>query len=377
MAPRSRAAKDMAAQDPRFLWRDRLPVGHITVLAGAPAKGKSTLGYHLAADADVPAIFVTTEEADRSVWRPRLEAAGMDLGKAWHHGEVRFSKNPEDLAYLGSLIDDYKAELVIVDPLSNHMRGASIHRDEQVRDVFEPYLKLIDEKDVALLLHMHVLRSVDPNKHPQSVIPAGVLSIAKAIYLFSEEPGHDSDPNYRILACPDKFNFGPPPGSLRFEYNTKPVTVRDKITGTRRKRDYGYWTFSGESTVTARALLVTLAPETKDRKADRAGRFLIEQLKDGPVPGARVLAAGTQAEPPIAPRTLQRVAHDMSIVITDDEHDSRVKLWALPPEYLEVLEEAGSIDDVIIQEVDLPEVPDTLPEDWTGEEPTDEDGDAA
>ena len=73
----SRRAADMTALEQRFVWRGRLPVGHISVIAGPPAAGKSTLGYHIAADADVPTIFVTTEEADRAVWRPRIESSGM------------------------------------------------------------------------------------------------------------------------------------------------------------------------------------------------------------------------------------------------------------------------------------------------------------
>ena len=63
------------------------------MIAGAPAKGKSTLGYRIAADVDVPTIFVTSEEIDKSVWRPRVEAAGMNLDLTAHHREVKFSKN--------------------------------------------------------------------------------------------------------------------------------------------------------------------------------------------------------------------------------------------------------------------------------------------
>ena len=148
----SRLARDITSTEQAFLWHDRLPVGHITVVAGSPSKGKSTLGYRIAADADVPTIFVTTEEADRSVWRPRVEAAGMDLAKAAHHGEVKFSKRPEDLEYLAQLIERYKAKLVVVDPLSNHLRGASLSRDEQVRDVFEPYLAMLQDAGAALVL---------------------------------------------------------------------------------------------------------------------------------------------------------------------------------------------------------------------------------
>jgi predicted ATP-dependent serine protease len=129
----SRLACDMIPEEQRFLWHDRIPVGHITVICGAPAKGKSTLGYRIAADADVPTVFITTEESDTTVWRPRIEAAGANLIQVAHHPEIKFSKRPEDLPSLAEIVDRYKAQLVVVDPLANHLRGASIHRDEQVR----------------------------------------------------------------------------------------------------------------------------------------------------------------------------------------------------------------------------------------------------
>lgn len=60
----SRRASDMKAQEQVFLWKRRLPVGHLSVIGGVPSIGKSTLNYHVAAAVDVPTIFVTTEEAD-------------------------------------------------------------------------------------------------------------------------------------------------------------------------------------------------------------------------------------------------------------------------------------------------------------------------
>src|SRR5205823_5895614 len=151
----------------------------------------------------------------------------------------------------------------------NHLR-ASLSHEQSVREVFEPYLDYMQDADVAVLLQMHVLRDVNPKRHPLAAIPAGVTAIAKAIYLFADDPTIGSDPNVRILACADKFNFGEVPKSLEFEYATRPVSVCDELTGRRQLRDYGYWILRGESQVRATALLLSLTPETKERKADRA-----------------------------------------------------------------------------------------------------------
>jgi adenosyl cobinamide kinase/adenosyl cobinamide phosphate guanylyltransferase len=317
----------MTALEQRFVWRGRLPVGHISVIAGSPAAGKSTLGYHIAGDADVPTIFVTTEEADRAVWRPRIEASGMDLEKAWHHGEVQFSRRPEDLSYLAELVERYEAKLVIVDPVRNHLR-ASLSHEQSVREVFEPYLDYVQDADVALLLQMHVLRDVNAKRHPLAAIPSGVTAIAKAIYLFADDPTIGSDPNVRILACADKFNFGEVPRSLEFEYATRPVSVCDELTGRRQLRDYGYWILRGESKIRATALLLSLTPETKGARRTRAAWRAYGAAGAQSHPSRSSASTSEVFNRRSLMRTVERVAEEMGIVKTNGTTDQRQKFWS-------------------------------------------------
>ena len=286
----------------------------------------------------------------------------MDLSLAAHHSEVKFSRNRNDLDYLAGLVAGYGAKLIVVDPLSNHLHGASIHRDEQIRTLFEPYLHWLDEAGVALLLQMHVLRSVNAKHHPLSVVPAGVVSVSKAIYLFGDHPDFGADPNIRVLACADKFNFGPIPASFELEYATKPVRVTSAITRKRVARDYGYWILRGETKVSAKLLLATLAPETKERKADRVTQVLIELLKEGPQPREVIRLAISKLQPTTAWKTAERVANELGIETFDDEHDARKKWWKLPDYMLDMLEEMTEDDDEM--EFKEEDIPDTVPEEW-------------
>jgi hypothetical protein len=346
----------------RFLWDGRIPVGHITVIAGEPSKGKSTLGYRIAADTGVPTIFVTTEEVDDTVWRPRLEASGVDLEKAFHHPELQLGLGK--VGDLAELVDRYEAKLVIVDPLSNHLRDASVHRDEQVRSVLAPYMTLMRELDFSLVLQVHVLRSVPTNAHPLQAVPAGVVSCAKAIYLLGGDPRIGADPSIRILACADKFNFGGHPASLAFEYETNLVPVLDDKSGEWTTAEYGSFVSRGEVGVSSRALLVTMRPEDKDRKSDKVAYLLLELLGDGPVPVSEIRRAVAELDPPVSWRTAERICEEMNLAVTHDPTDARKRLWALPPETEAVLEEATSRDEIEIREVELPNVPDAIPEDW-------------
>jgi hypothetical protein len=356
------------AEEQSFLWDGLIPAGHITVICGAPAKGKSTLGYRLAADVNVPTLFVTTEESDRTVWRPRVEAAGMDLAKAFHHSEVRFSRNPQDLEHLAELVARYEARLVVVDPLQNHLKGASIHRDDQIRETFEPYIAWLDQTGVSLLLQMHVLRSVNPKHSPLMAVPAGVVSVARAVYLFGDDPNPETDPNIRILACADKFNFGPIPTSQAFEYTTRQVSVKNPITGLSNSRDFGTWLAKGPSKTSAKMLLFTLAPESKERKSDRVAWILLEALREGPLPVSTLKKLIKNLDPPVSWKTAERVAVEMGLETIDDPKDARRKLWDLPETTKAELEEVTEDDDkIVIEEVDL-DVPDTVPEDWKGDQ---------
>jgi AAA domain len=358
-----RRASEVVAKEQKFLWRARLPIGHLTVIAGAPSKGKSTLGYRIAADADVPTIFVTTEEERRAVWRPRLEASGVDLAKAFHHPEVCFSPKSTDRDHLARLIGDYGAKLVIVDPLANHLRGASIHRDEQVRGVLEPYLELIQDTGCTLLFEVHVLRSLNPKAHPLTAVPAGVVGLAKAVYLWGDDPTIGADPNIRVLACADKFNFGPTPASLSFELAPQIVMVLDEDTGEQVPREFAAWHCRGESKVSARALIVMLQPETKERKSDRVAYVLLELL---PRRVEELRQAVAELDPPISWRTAERVAQEMGVIVEDDPQDKRFKIWSLPESVQGVLDEvAGPEDEIVIEEVEIPEFPDTVPPEWT------------
>src|SRR5262245_11381020 len=83
----------------KWLWKDRIPLGGLTVLEGDAGVGKATLLIDLVArvtsgkempgggPAAGPAgvLLLTAEDALGSVIRPRLAAAGADLGLVTVH----------------------------------------------------------------------------------------------------------------------------------------------------------------------------------------------------------------------------------------------------------------------------------------------------
>jgi hypothetical protein len=80
---------DVRAEPVEWLWPERIPLGAITVLAGDPGLGKSSLSIDLAARLSRGVLggkpgnvlMLTAEDPLAQVVRPRLEAAGADLDR--------------------------------------------------------------------------------------------------------------------------------------------------------------------------------------------------------------------------------------------------------------------------------------------------------
>src|ERR1700730_2208443 len=82
---------DIAAQEVRWLWQKRIPLGKITILDGDPGMGKSLLAINIAARVSTGqpmpdgtpgtqggVILIAPEDGAGDTLRPRLEAAGGD-----------------------------------------------------------------------------------------------------------------------------------------------------------------------------------------------------------------------------------------------------------------------------------------------------------
>lgn len=362
----SRRAEDISPEVQEFLWDDRIPLGCLTVIAGQPNIGKSTLGYRIASDTGVPTIFATTEELSRTMWRPRIEASNVTLARAFHHPELKFGRDPKHVDYLRELVLKYAAKLVIVDPITNHLVGASISRDEQVRNALEPFVGeggLAEELDFALLVQCHVLRGIPKSATTALVaVPAGLVSLAKAVYLFGPDPRLGADENIRLLATADKYNFGPPPQTLMFEKETQAVRIVSRRTKRSRLSDFMLWKARGPVPVKATQIVVMLRPESAERKTAKVEHAILALFRENalkPVPVAVARKAISALDPPVSWKTAERVSKEMALETQDDPQDARRKLWVLPDSLRELLEEtAGSDDEIELREVDVDDVTD-------------------
>ncbi len=163
----------------RWLWEHRVPLGGLSLVAGEPGLGKSTLTVELGAAVtrgtlegdrhgeprDV--LIATAEDHFASVVWGRLTAAKADMDRVHRiHVEDRDGEElmtlPDDVAETETrcveLADAGRAvALVVVDPVSAFIAGGvDTHRDAAVRRVLAPLAAFAERNELAVVGVAHL-----------------------------------------------------------------------------------------------------------------------------------------------------------------------------------------------------------------------------
>jgi RecA-family ATPase len=168
---------ELAERPLRWLWRDRIPLGAITVLDGDPGCGKSTIAYDIAAHVTTgrpmpncttatvePAgvIIIQGEDMAGQSVVPALRAAGADLTKIKLLDRNRFIESPlllpNDMPIIEHAVNDVQAKLVIIDPFTMFLAGNS-NGDAAVRRALGPLAAFAEQHDLAILIVRHLRKS--------------------------------------------------------------------------------------------------------------------------------------------------------------------------------------------------------------------------
>jgi hypothetical protein len=320
----------------KWLWRNRIPRGMVSVVAGPPGQGKSLLGYHVAAEVSKRGgvILVSSEERARHAVRPRMDAAGVRLGD----GRVRHWKDaifPDDLGALADAIRTYGTKLVVIDPLRDHISG-SILIPQQARGALRPLEDLAEETDVAILGILHSLRRISPNAHPLGAIPYALAQVARAAFLFGPSP---MDEDQRLLTTV-KANYSEIAPTLTFDVDLEYVDGVGEVACLRELEE------GGDSLADARLMLRALAGEEHDPQAKRsaAAEWLVYYLRLGERPARDVYEdARRQGH---SAKTIRRASEDIGVIKARGGPGAK---WKLPADYPidELGEEDEDEDDVV------------------------------
>ncbi len=316
---------DVLPERLEWLWAGRIPLGKITVIDGDPGLGKSTVTIDLAARvstgsrmpdgspgrAPAGVILMNAEDGVADTVRPRLEAAGGDLGRVAvltisEEGYDRPALVPDDLVELEAAIIEMGAAMAVIDPLMAHLPGSvNSYRDQDVRRALAPLAAMAERTSCAIVVIRHLTKGgAGGNSLYRGGGSIAFIGAARAGLLVAADPDDDSGER-RILAG-TKENLSRLAPAMSFTLES--TTIGDGIPTSRV-----LW---GEATDhTAAQLLAVQVLEHEDHgPRDEARDVLLSILANGPVGAKEARAEARLAG--IADRTLDRARAAMGVIAT-------------------------------------------------------------
>jgi len=291
--PRVWAAKDLAPARPKkWLARQRIPWGQMTIMVGDEGIGKSLFWVWVVAaittgkplpefgiptrDARHVRLIITEDDWATDV-RPRLELAGVDLDyvslvAAQNDGTGTPVFPSDDMSLL---YEDPVPALVVVDALADTV-APEINMSNAVsaRILLSQWTEYATRTGAAVLILSHTNRMTDAAQARERYGISAELRKKARMTLFAQ-----LDDDGMLLIGPEKSNGSSPIQASRFK--VEPIQVRpptDDDDGTVARVVY-----AGDSTKTARQKAEEKKPEFAD--------WLRDLLSAGPLPSAEVLEA--------------------------------------------------------------------------------------
>lgn len=327
---RSVLAKDVAPKKVQWLWRERIPKGMISVVAGKPDQGKGLFVSHVAADVSKRGgnvLYSAAEDDHGMMTRPRLEAAGANLSKVtlWRFGL------PSQMQELERRVVDEKIDLVVLDPFNAHLTGGVSRFSDSIRRVTQPLSELAESTGCAVVITEHALKKISKDAHPLSSIggnSSGLPAACRMGFILGVDP---DDGDRRVLCCV-KHNISQEPPALAFEVDVDEFDIVGEVPSL---------IVQGETTFDARRLLVITGNGKPGRKPDKraeAAEWLASHmaitLAAKPIKAGQIFEDGKQYG--LSSKTIRRAADDMGIV-RNPPGGGRNCTWDLPPDVKKAL----------------------------------------
>ncbi|MDN7875453.1 AAA family ATPase [Burkholderia aenigmatica] len=284
-------ASNVVPEAIRWLWPDWLPEGKLTLLAGSPGTGKTTLAVALTATVTRggtwPDGSACNRPGDVLIWSgednpadtivPRLMAAGADLdrvhiitGRTDENGELLPFDPAADMPLLAERLSDMSdAQLLILDPIVSAVSGDA-HRVNDVRRNLQSLVDMASAHRCCVLGISHFAKGTKGSSPAERVIGSqAFVALARMVLV----AGKDEAAERRILARA-KSNIAPDDGGVAYSLE---MAETDGITASRV-----VWGALIDGS--ARDILGDVERDDEERTGlDDACEFLASLLSDGPV----------------------------------------------------------------------------------------------
>jgi hypothetical protein len=318
----------------RWFWRNRIPLGALTIVDGDPGQGKSTLLYDLAARVTSgrpmpgctrgtnPAgvVVIQAEDSVPALVKPTLRAMGADLRLVRAYDKREFGDRPlvlpADLSLIEAAAAEVNAKLVIVDPLDAFLEGPT-NSNTKVRAALAPLASYAERAGLAIIIARHLTKDSRANALYRGTGSIGIIALARSALIVVTDPA--SEDGYQHLLFATKANIA-----------TAPVMGYR----TAKQREYTIVEWLGEQQCAAAGLAGS--GRVDHSKLGEAVEVLFLILKTGPVAANEAIKKATESG--IARRTLDRAKAQLDVITFRKEGGwSWLWMWRLPPEGNEIV----------------------------------------
>jgi hypothetical protein len=321
-----------------WLWKPRIAIGKVSMIAGNPGLGKSLVTLDIAARVSegtclpdrptvLPArpgsvILISAEDDIRDTVAPRLIAAGADLqrieafqGERYRDGATIKERDfcLEDLRPLREALDrKLNVRLVVIDPVSAFTGNADTHNNSSVRILLAGLKKCAEQYRVAVLCVSHFNKNEGGQAVNRVTGSLAFTAAVRASYAICKDPNDEG----RRLFLPLKVNLAPDEAGLAYRVEQDPESTQPVVA----------WE-SDPVHVKADDALRGYR-EGQDRTArDDARAWLRELLANGPVPSQEAWdEAGAKGH---SRPTVRRAMNELGVQHKKHGFQGRGS-WALP-----------------------------------------------
>ena len=291
-------ASEIAPRPVWWGWEDRLPAGHVAIIAGREGIGKSLLLTWLTAHItrgtlpgvyagqSRPVIYAATEDSWQHTIVPRLIAAGADLELVYRveveSVEVTAGASfrvelsmPRDCEALAAEIKRLEVALLALDPLMSAVdRAVDTHNDREMRTVLEPLARMADETGCMVAGLGHFNKSGDSDPLNLVTGSRAFTAVVRAVLAAARDP-EASDGTCVVSQV--KNNLG------RLDLPSLTYLIRGAIVETAEgDARVGRLEFTGESARSVADILADAGAAGERTERAECAEWLRQQLADGP-----------------------------------------------------------------------------------------------
>jgi len=310
-----RNAEDDTPEIVEWLWEYRIPKGALSVLAGNPDVGKSTVLRYIVAAVTTGGRWPDCENKNNpcTVWMavgeestshtvtPGLIAAGADIKRVRYildtlqhkdkKREDRLLALDKDVHFIRAELEKHpEVGLIIFDPLTGYLGDKRKQNDQDMRQVLGQLRNLAETTGVTILTVDHFNKNFEQDSIHRISGSTALTAVPRTAWACLKDTDDESGKK-RIFAC-IKNNLVPEEKKVGWSYviEGKDITIPAKKQGGPTTASMGVVRWTGKATKTVDQALAKSAPKTYD-----ASEWLREFLSEGPRYANDVKAAASKA----------------------------------------------------------------------------------